>query len=313
MIISASRRTDIPSYYSDWFINRLKSGFVLIQNPRNINRYSKANLTREAVDCIVFWTKNPIPMIPKLSIIDDMGYPYYFQFTLTPYGQNIESGLPSKKELLHAFQELSSKIGSHRMVWRYDPVIIDDTLTVEYHIKSFKKMANLLNGYTNRCIISFVDSYKNITTRMGTKPQYQINQKNINLIAQSFSKIAKENNITLFTCSEEWNLSNYGIEHGACIDKNIIENILGTRIDATKDKNQRSACRCIESIDLGTYDCCANGCNYCYAIKNKMSVNYNMKSHNPLSPVLIGKINQNAIITKRKEESVVVNQISFFK
>lgn len=312
MIISASRRTDIPSYYSDWFVNRLKDGYVLIQNPRNRDRYSKAILTREAVDCIVFWTKNPKPMIAKLHAIDEMGYPYYFQFTLTPYDRSIEKRLPNKRELLQTFQKLSSQIGTHRIVWRYDPVIINDILTVDYHIKAFGKMAKILNGYTNRCIISFVDSYKNISTRMGFEPQYQMTESNIQLIVQNFSQIAKKNNMRIFTCAEDREFSEYGIEHSSCIDKGMIENILGVKINVTKDKNQRPACGCVESIDIGTYDCCANGCNYCYATTSEKIVKKNINLHNPLAPVLIGKVNQNAIITERDSKSVIIDQITLF-
>lgn len=312
MIISASRRTDIPSYYAKWFVNRLKEGYVLIQNPYNKDRYSKAILTRESVDCIVFWTKNPKPMMEYLPVIDEMGYPYYFQFTLTPYGRNIEKGLPDKKELLNVFQKLSAKLGSDRMVWRYDPVIIDDVISVSCHVKVFERMAKLLNGYTKRCIISFVDSYKNISTRLGYEPKYQMTKENIYLVAEAFSVIAKENSMQVFTCAEDWELSKYGIGHASCIDKAMIEKILGCKIDVAKDKNQRPACRCIESIDMGTYNCCANGCNYCYATTDEETVRKNILSHNPVSPVLIGEVNPNAIITNRDCKSVIIQQQSLF-
>lgn len=189
MIISASRRTDIPSFYGEWFVNRLKDGYVLIQNPYNKYRYSKANLTREAVDCIVFWTKNPRPFLPYLNEIDNMGYRYYFQFTLTPYSKQVEKNLPPKEELLNDFIILSKKIGKDRIVWRYDPVIIDNNFTVEYHIKSFEKMANELCGFTNKCIISFVDSYNNLTTRLGYEPKYKMSKENIEKIASAFGQI----------------------------------------------------------------------------------------------------------------------------
>lgn len=312
MIISASRRTDIPSFYGKWFINRLKEGYVLIQNPYNTKRYSKALLTRDNVDCIVFWTKNPIPFFKYLNEVDRMGYPYYFQFTLTPYGKDIEKNLPSKKILIDTFISLSKHIGSHRIVWRYDPIIIDDKFNISYHINAFEKMATLLKNYTNRCIISFIDSYKNISTRLGYEPKYQITYENINLIAKAFSTIAKENNIILSTCAESVDLSEFNIYHASCIDKHMIEDILGCKINAIKDKNQRKDCGCIESIDIGTYNCCANGCNYCYALKNQESSYNNIKKHDPKSPVLIGQPNPNAIITKRKSTSVCVNQITIF-
>ncbi len=312
MIISATRRTDIPSFYGEWLLNRLREGYVLIQNPYNENRYSKAILTKEAVDIIVFWTKNPIPFIKYLDEIDKMGYVYYFQFTMTPYDRSIERNLPNKKELLDSFIYLSNRLGSEKMVWRYDPIIIDDKFTVEYHVKMFNFMASKLKGYTNRCIISFVDDYKNVTRRMGSNPANLLTKDKINEIAKSFSQIAKGNNIELFTCSEEVDLSFYNIKKSACIDKELIEKILGTKVNVKIDRNQREECRCVESIEIGTYNCCDNGCNYCYALQSEESSNNNMKMHNPLSPTLIGEVRKDAIITDRDTRSIVEKQMSLF-
>ncbi len=310
MIISASKRTDIPAYYGEWFLNRLKEGFVLIQNPYNTNRYSRAELSREAVDIIVFWTKNPLPFLRYLPQIDAMGYPYYFQFTITPYAKEIERNLPHKDRLIDAFIDLSKKIGKERMIWRYDPIIIDSSHTIEYHTKMFSYMAKRLANYSNRCVISFVDSYKNVATRMGKDFSYAMTEENIYKTAEIFSQIAGKNNLTLYSCAEEIDLEHFNIRHNACIDKSIIENILGCKIECKKDKNQRKACLCIEAIDIGTYNCCANGCNYCYALTSEKSSLENMQKHNPLSPVLIGKVNENAIITEREKKSVVTRQLS---
>ncbi len=312
MIISATRRTDIPSYYGEWFVNRLKEGYVLIQNPYNNNRYSKAVLTREAVDIIVFWTKNPKSFFKYLLQIEEMGYPYYFQFSLTPYGKDIEKNLPTKRELLEIFIELSNRIGKKRVVWRYDPIILSDEYTIEYHAKCFERMSNKLSGYTERCVISFVDGYKNVSTRMGKDPAYNMTKKNILKIAEIFSKIAQANNIEIFTCAEKIDLEQFNIKHGACIDKKLVEEILGKSINVKKDKNQREECECIESIDIGTYNCCSNGCTYCYALTNENDALDNMAMHNPRLPVLIGDVNHNAIITNRDTSSVVENQISIF-
>ncbi len=312
MIISATRRTDIPSYYGEWFVNRLKEGYVLIQNPYNNNRYSKASLTPEAVDIIVFWTKNPKPFIKYLPIIDDMGYAYYFQFTLTPYGKETESGLPKKAELLDTFINLSERLGKKRVVWRYDPIILTDTYTKDYHAAHFAYMAEKLSDHTDRCVISFVDDYKNVASRMGKDPTYSMTSDNILAVAETFSKIAKANNIELFTCAEAIDLEAFDIKHGACIDKEIIEQVLGQKIKAKKDKNQRKECACIESIDIGTYNCCANGCSYCYALTSEKSAHSNMAKHNPMLPVLIGNVNPEAVITDRDSYSIIENQMSLF-
>ncbi len=312
MIISATRRTDIPSFYGKWFINRLKEGYVLIQNPYNNERYSKAYLTPSDVDIIIFWTKNPIPFLKYLPEIDRMGYSYYFEFTLTPYGKETESNLPDKEVLIDTFISLAEKLGKHRMVWRYDPVIIDELYTIDYHKERFSYMASRLKGSMERCVISFVDSYKNVMRRMGKDPAYLMTEQNIHKLAKIFSDISSENGFEIYTCSEKIDLLKYQIKHGACIDKNIIQKVLGYSIADVKDKNQRPECLCLESIDIGTYNCCGNGCSYCYALQNEKTAFSNMQKHNPLSPVLIGDVNPSAVITQRKRDSVIIKQLSLF-
>ncbi len=309
MIISASRRTDIPSYYGQWFIQRLREGYVYIPNPYNKNRYSKANLSSENIDLIVFWTKNPLPFLKYLPIIDAMAYPYYFQFTLTPYGREMEKNLPHKNKLVENFIQLSEQIGKDRLVWRYDPIIINSSYTLEYHTQKFAAMAKLLAKNCCRCVISFVDDYKNVSSRMGQKNTYDMSKENIFALAKIFSQIAKENNLELYTCSEEIELAQFDIKHGACIDKTIIEKILNCKINAQRDKNQRPSCLCLESIDIGTYNCCANGCNYCYALTSERLAHKNMARHNPQSSVLIGEMPQDIILTERKVSSVIEKQL----
>ncbi len=313
MIISASRRCDIPSHFGDWFVNRLKEGYVLIQNPYNANRLSRAMLTRETVDILVFWTKNPLPFIRYLPEIEAFNYPYYFEFTLTPYGKETEVNLPEKETLIDTFISLSKRLGKNRMVWRYDPIIIDETYDITYHKENFTHMANRLCGSTNRCVISFVDCYKNVASRMGKNPSYHMSLINIHAISDIFSNIAKENGFELYTCAEKYSLEKYDIKHGACIDKSLIEGILGCKISAKKDKNQRAECLCLESIDIGTYNCCANGCRYCYALQSEKSSISNIKKHNPKSPVLIGEIGPQAMVTNRDTKSIVMHQLSFFE
>ena len=140
MIISASRRTDIPNYYSEWFYNRIKEGFLYVRNPMNAHQISEIKITPEIVDCIVFWTKNPLPMMSRLDELKD--YPYYFQFTLTGYGKDVEANLPNKKtEMIPVFQELAEKIGKEKVIWRYDPIFFSDRYAKEYHLKAFQSIA----------------------------------------------------------------------------------------------------------------------------------------------------------------------------
>jgi hypothetical protein len=307
MIISASRRTDIPAFYSEWFLGRLQEGYALIPNPRNSDRLSRVELSPDNVDCIVFWTKNPIPMLGKLEQLDKMGYRYYVQFTLTPYDKTVESNLPSKTDLIQAFIELSERTDTKRAVWRYDPVMIDEKHSVKWHIKQFSEMCGKLNAYTERCIISFIDPYKSIGDKFRA-----ITDGEILAIASGFSEVARQNEITLFTCAEVIDLFSYGIMHGSCIDENLIEQIIGNSVKAKIDTNQRAACRCIESVDIGAYDTCPNGCAYCYATSSLKTVLQHMAAHDPKAPMLTGYPGGNEIITDRTALSQKVNQISLF-
>lgn len=313
MIISASRRTDIPAFYSQWLLNRLHEGYAMVRHPRNPHRYSRVPLHPDTVDCIVFWTKNPEPMLDKLDTIEKMGYRFYFQFTLTPYDRDIENGLPPKPDLIETFKKLGNRIGAHRVVWRYDPVIISDALDIAYHLNCFEKMAGMLEGYTNRCVFSFVDFYSKIRTALKRVAEEEVKEADMRRIAEGFSEIAIRHHLLLSTCSEVFDLSRYGISHASCIDKKMIEEILGCSISAKKDINQRPACGCIESIDIGTYDCCLNGCIYCYAASGGETVMKNAACHNPDSPALIGKPGDMDVISERKVKSLKDMQFNWFK
>ena len=303
MIISASRRTDIPAFYSEWFMNRLKEGYALIPNLRNANRLGRVEFSPENVDCIVFWTKNPTPMFDMLELLKKMGYHFYFQFTLTAYDESIESNLPSKSELIKAFIELSERLSAECVVWRYDPIFIDEKHSVEWHIEQFSKMSERLKTYTERCIISFLDPYKSISGRFSG-----LTNNEMIAIAAGFSEIARNCGLALFTCAEVIDLSQYGIAHASCIDKRLIEQVIGSPIKAKTDANQRAACCCIESVDIGVYDTCPNGCAYCYATSNRNTVLRRVNAHNPEAPMLTGCPSGNEIITNRTTASQIISQ-----
>ena len=210
MIISASRRTDIPSYYSEWFFNRLKEGYVLVRNPMNAHQISQISLLPEVVDGIVFWTKNPAPMLNKLDQIHK--YPYYFQFTLTAYGPDVEKNLPSKnKVIIPAFQQLSREIGKERVVWRYDPIFFNETYTIDYHCRYFELLAFKLAQYTEKCTISFVDVYKN--TERNAKPLniQAVTAEMQEELVERFTETAKKYNISIDTCAENQDFRKYGV------------------------------------------------------------------------------------------------------
>ncbi|MCI8507849.1 MAG: DUF1848 domain-containing protein [Lachnospiraceae bacterium] len=303
MILSVSRRTDIPNYYSEWFYNRLKEGFVYVRNPVNMHQISKIDLSPEVVDCIVFWTKNPEPMMERLPEIS--AYPYYFQFTLTGYGKDIEMNVPHKRDIMiNIFQKLSDKIGSRNVIWRYDPILFNNTYTPEYHIKAFGQIASALNGFTRKCVISFVDSYARIKKNMQQLNVYEPETAKLTAFSKELAEIAKANGITVASCAETINLSMCGIEHNCCIDRYLIEEIIGCKIKACKDKNQRESCGCMESIDIGTYHTCPNGCRYCYANTGTQSVLKNSRLYDPASPLLCGTVGIDDKISIRKVKSL---------
>ena len=310
MIISASRRTDIPTYYSEWFFNRIKAGYVLVRNPMNAHQISKINLSPDVADGIVFWTKNPIPMLDKLDLLTD--YMYYFQFTLNAYNQDVETGVPLKNNIVvPAFQKLSDIIGPDRVVWRYDPIFLNETYTAEYHIRYFEKLAKRLAPYTKKCTISFLDFYRNTEKNIAGLSIQKFTPEVQEFLAKNLSEIAYSYGLKMDTCAEGIDLQKFGIDHARCIDDRLFGKLLHCPLKVGKDKNQRLECGCIESLDIGAYNTCRNGCRYCYANYSTKTVRTNAGKHNPESPLLIGEIGSEDKITERKMHSCIENQIQF--
>ena len=303
MILSVSRRTDIPAFYSDWFYQRVKEGFVYVRNPMNIHQVSRIPLNTDVVDCIVFWSKNPSPMFNRLNEISSFNY--YFQFTLNPYDKSLECNVPKKNKLLDVFKKLSDKIGPEKVIWRYDPILMTDEIDLNYHLKYFEVIANTLKGFTDTCIISFVDRYKKTERNLKSTTARELTEHEIAELSKGLANIANENRLTLQTCAEEYELKQYGISHGRCIDNVLIEKIIGHRIDTHKDKNQRDVCGCISSIDIGEYNTCNHNCLYCYANFNRNLVEKKIKEHNPTSPLLIGDVGEEDVIKERKVTSII--------
>lgn len=311
MILSVSRRTDIPAFYAEWFFQRIREGFLYVRNPMNPRQVSRIGLSPEVVDCIIFWSKNPAPMLERLDELRE--YPFYFQFTLTGYGRDIEPGLPDKrKEVIATFQKLSEKVGKERVVWRYDPILVNGRYTIEYHLKAFEEIAGCLKGYTEKVVISFVDFYAK--TLRNTKDLYikSLSREEMREIAEGMAQIAKSCGLVIETCAEQINLQDVGIRHGSCIDKKRIEKIAGCSLSVEKDKNQREACGCCESIDVGAYNTCRNGCRYCYANYHEEQVRKCIACYDVNSPLLCGRIEPEERVTDRKVRSFRNPQLSIF-
>lgn len=303
MIISASRRTDIPAFYAEWFLNRLREGYVYVRNPMNPHQVSQVSLSPDVVDGIVFWTKNPAPMLQYLEALQD--YTYYFQFTLTSYGRDVESHLPSKNDsIIPTFQKLSSMIGRERVIWRYDPILLSDTYTMEYHKKYFRKLCDRLASYTEKCTISFLDLYTNMQRRIQPLGIGPMEPAQMEELAAYMGEVAREYHLNIDTCTEEIDLSRYGIGHASCIDRERLERISGYQLQVERDRNQRPGCGCVSSIDIGTYNTCRNGCAYCYANFNQTLLDRNNSKHDPSSPLLYGELAEGDVMKPREMKSL---------
>ena len=297
MILSVSRRTDIPAFYSEWFYNRVKEGYVYVRNPMNIHQVSKIPINPDCIDCIVFWTKNPKSMMSRLDELEN--FQYYFQFTINPYDDLLERKVPRKNSIIETFKELSDRIGSNRVVWRYDPILMSQNIDTDYHKRYFEELSRRLSSYTKKCVISFIDNYAKTERNLKETTARELFENEILCVGQHIAEVAKSYGIEIQTCAEEYDLRTFGIKQGKCIDDHIV----GYKIPSKKDKNQRKECGCIESIDIGEYNTCPHNCLYCYANFNKNEVIKKKGEHNPLSPLLIGNITEKDVIKDREVRS----------
>lgn len=303
MILSASRRTDIPHYYADWLLRRLKAGEVIARNPMNPRQLSRIFLSPQEIDCIVFWTKDPRNLMERLDEVDRLGYRYYFQFTLTPYPPDIEPGLPDKAALMDAFVQLSRRIGRERVVWRYDPIIVNQAFPIEWHCQQFSLYCQRLAPHTGECVISFLDSYAKLRPLYRSGVFRPILPWEMEELAGRFVKIGQPYALPIKACCEGTELAALGVLPASCISRERAEKACGYPLTVSRDKHQRPGCSCVESIDIGCYDSCPAGCLYCYACP-RGRVDALPLAHNPESPLLLGIPGPEDKISTRKVYSL---------
>ena len=295
MIISASRRTDIPAFYAQWFINRIRAGHCTVPNPFNRKQVSHILFRPEDVDVIVFWTRNPQPLIPCLKELDQYGYRYYFQYTVMNNPRLIDTMVPSLSSSLKIFKKLSDLIGPEKVIWRYDPIVISNITDVEFHTDTYKYIAETLSNHTHRSVISLLDIYPKLKKRLKTLKESGVEivdfnkrvNKRFDELMYTLSDVAEQNKMEIFSCAEEPDLKKYGIQPGKCIDDNYIERVFGINVTKEKDPTQRKVCGCVESRDIGVYNTCLSGCQYCYATTSFEKAKVLHKSHNPDSTSMI--------------------------
>lgn len=300
MIISASRRTDIPAFYSEWFMNRVRDGFLLTRNPFNAHQINRVSLNPKDVEAIIFWTRNPKNLISHIEELNHYKLNFCFLFTITGYPKIFEKNVPSPHEAIKTFKELSSIIGPDKVVWRYDPVLLSSLIDFNEHQRLFSKISDALRGSTNKVIISFADIYKKVETnlnRFSKNSNIEIHdicktETELRELAEYFSQVSIRNGMQIQTCAENIDLNREGIVHGKCIDDLWLKNIFNINVNSKKDKGQRDECGCVKSIDIGAYNTCLHGCEYCYATFSEKSVTNNLKIHDKSSPFLIGGISE---------------------
>ena len=295
MVLNVSGRTDVVAFYTEWFINRYKEGFVDVRNPFNPKLVSRIYFSD--VDAIVFCTKNPTTI---LKYIDKIKQPILFHITLTPYKKDIEPNVLPKGTIIESIKKLSKLIDKDNIYVRYDPIFISDKYNLDYHIKSFDSLCSKLNGYVKHIIISFMDDYKNVRKNDYIIKSKQITDLDYEIIGKNFSKIAECYNMTIQTCSEERNLVEYGFQKKDCISHELAFKLTGkTDFKSWKARNNKN-CKCIEMVDIGMYNTCKHYCKYCYANYDEKNIENNFKLHDKNSSLLIGYLKEDDIIKIRK-------------
>lgn len=245
MILNTGSRTDIPAYYSDWFYNRIKEGYVLSRNPYYPTQITKYLLNPEVIDIMVFCTKNPPPMLDRIALLS--AFDMFWFVTITPYGKEIEPHVPSKERVIGYFQKLSELIGKARISWRYDPVFVTDRYSVDYHIEQFGQMAKALSGYTDQCVVSFIDLYEKTLRNFGQVRN--VTAKEQEKMIAAFSEIAKENKLQIHLCCENAGLVRENVDADGCMSQAVLEKALGCKLNVPQKKQpERNVPACWERI-----------------------------------------------------------------
>jgi hypothetical protein len=296
VIISVSRRTDIPAFYARWFIARVRAGYCLVTNPFNAHQVARVSLLPHDVDVFVFWTRNPRPLFPYLDELTQRGYRYYFQVTLMDNPRALDPKTPPLAQALRTFQDLAARIGQAKTIWRYDPLVFTNVSDARFHIETFERIAHALRGYTQRVVISLMDDYAASRRRMAALQQHGIVPLGADFYQseafaeclRALARTARANGMTISSCAEKMDWRPYGIAPGKCIDAEYIQETFGIQVTRVKDPAQRAACGCVVSKDIGAYDTCLFDCQYCYATTSSRRAQARRARHDPNAPMLLG-------------------------
>lgn len=295
MILFASGRTDIVAFYTKWFINRYREGYVDVRNPFYNNLVSRIYF--EDVDLLYFCTKNPLPIIPYLKEFDK---PILFNVTITPYKNDVEVNVPNKSLIIEGVKKIAEIIGKENVYVRYDPIFLSERYNLNYHIKAFERLCSLLDGVTNHIIISFIDDYKNVRKNMSSLKIIPFTENDYKEIGINFSRIASKYNISCQTCFEKEDLVKYGFVKEDCLSKKMAYTLTG-KVYRKGRMRKENLCNCVEMVDIGFYNSCKHLCKYCYANYDEGKVLENFQNHNVNSSLLIGELSDTDVIKIRKK------------
>lgn len=305
MIINTGQRTDIPAFYSRWFCNRLREGYVLVRNPYNPTAVTRYVLTPDVVDLIGFCTKNPAPMLDHMDLLAPYGQ--YWFVTITPYGRDIEPRVPDKAAVVESFRRLSGIVGIDRVGWRYDPIVVTPEYPVERHVEAFGELARALAGYTRTAVISFIDLYEK--TKRNFPEAQAVSPADKLALGRALIAIARQNGMVVKPCAEGDALAAYGADCSGCMTVATYEKAVGSALRVPAFTPARAGCACYLSCDIGAYNTCGHLCRYCYANYDAATVRANLRAHDPDSPLLIGHLTPDDVVRDAKQASWIDPQL----
>ena len=298
MILNTGSRTDIPAFYSEWFLNRVRVGSVMARNPFFPEQVTRFQIRPDVVDLIAFCTKNPAPMLPHMDVLSP--FLQFWFVTITPYGKEIEPAVPGKEEVCESFRQISRVVGKRCVGWRYDPIFLSEKYTKEFHLEAFERFAALLDGYTEQVVISFIDLYEK--TKRNFPEAREVKAEDRRILGKEMAGIAARHHMQIYTCLEGTDLKPYGVNTSGCMTKEVLEHAIGEELRVPSGLSPaREGCRCLLGSDIGAYNTCRHFCRYCYANYDRDSVLRNSKLHDPDSPLLVGNLRPGDQIREAKQ------------
>ncbi|MHB9026360.1 MAG: DUF1848 domain-containing protein [Armatimonadota bacterium] len=289
-VISTSRRTDIPAFYLPWLLNRLRAGYCHVANPMN-GQVSRVPLRPEDCLALVFWTRNPAPLLTQLDFLRAAGYYHYTQVTITGFPRFLEPQAPSVDAAVSAFCQLAEAVESDFVAWRFDPLLLSSHTPADEHLRRFETLARRLEGATRRCIISFADFYGKTTRNLERLAEERgvawhdpgVEEKRA--LADALADIAESRGMTLHACCEGEIISER-MRRAHCVDPELLRLLRPDSTTRLRALPTRPGCGCAESVDIGAYDTCVHGCAYCYATNNAATARRRYHEHDPEDSLL---------------------------